>query len=151
MAWLQRAAQSIIATRTDRRFPLPAEIAKICAKILQEDKAREPRLAVMSDPDDAADYDARCALADQLVAGEMGRRAANDGWILPLHEFAQLHRRLPRQPHEIERCIRNAAETNDVYEKCLRGDHPYSQSLVELGKNVMARRDRLAAMVLGRG
>ena len=35
---LQRAAQTIIDTRTDRRFPLPAEIRKVCFEIASDER-----------------------------------------------------------------------------------------------------------------
>lgn len=167
---LAKAAQKIIDTRTDRRFPLPAEIRKVCLEI-----ADEARLAKL--PIDQADAPPRFAsyrykLADELLMTEMGREAARDGWALGLHQFIVEHGRLPdakaRKPFEIwdempgggidkrnlmmteiEYLRRSAQEFEAYRAMCEGGSFPLAGALADLGAGMARRAEELRARVLG--
>lgn len=166
---LTKAAQKIIDTRTDRRFPLPAEIRKVCQEL-----AEEARLAKL--PIDTADAPPRFAsyrhkLADELIMTDMGRQAARDGWVLGLHHFVVEHGRLPdpqkRKPFgvwdempgggidkrtlmltEVEYLRRAAQSFEEYHARCEGSRLPLSQELSRLGASMKARGEELAQRVL---
>lgn len=144
---LDRAAQRMIDTRTDRRFPLPAEIRKACADIAIEDASRQPRLVGTSAPDASGRFG---HLADELVMGPLGREAARGNWVSALHQFVQSKGRLP-EAHEQKRVIQNARDLDDGYADVVAGRcHPEMRgALMKLGASMLARREQLRARVLG--
>lgn len=152
---LERAAQRIIDTRTDRRFPLPAEIRKACNQTSDDKRKEELRIEPPRDPTDPkhiSKYPAwakeRVDLADMLVKGEMGRRAANQGWILSLHDFCRKHARLPLH-HEVTGIQTSAAEFIEAYNVAVRGGWSQAAELAQLGDKMLAKREALRVMVLG--
>jgi len=145
---LRRSAQRIIDSRTDRRFPLPAEIRKVCAQIAEED--RRGRLIVDASPLAnrnmawAAD---RMILARDLLKCETGRTAAREGWILGLWDFCRNNARLP-VGEEVRRIKRESEEFTEAYNTAMRGGFAGARALVALGDQMMARRENLAESVL---
>lgn len=145
---LQRAAQKIIDTRTDRRFPLVAEIHKVCTSIIYDDGLKQQSLSVNPSPEKASVYsESREKWADTLVMGEMGRQAAKEGWILTLHDYARQHGRLP-EPAGIGKLKAQARGFDDALEQCRAGGFQMAVHLRELGTSMLARRQALADMVL---
>lgn len=145
---LARAAKHIERTRTDRRFPLPAEIHKVCAAIY--DDMRKERLIL--DPREAAARSnpwsaERMLLARSLIKSEMGREAARDGWILGLWNFAREQARLP-EADEIARIKRDVQGFFEAYAVVNRGGTQIDRVLRALGDAMLARRDRLAKTAL---
>ena len=147
---LQRAAQTIIDTRTDRRFPLPAEIRKVCFEIASDE--RRSKLAFeggekfkASDPWSPQ----RIRLADELMRTPMGREAAEGGWIVCLHDFVRKNGRLPEFESQKRELIRAAQDFDESYRRVVIGGFPGAKALRELGDKMLARRDALAKRVLG--
>ena len=145
---LQRAAQRIIDTRTDRRFPLVAEIHKVCTSIIYDDGLKQQSLGVNPSPEKQSVYsESREQWADTLVMGEMGRQAAREGWILTLHDYARQHARLP-DPAGIGKLKAQATGFDEALGKCRCGGFPLANHLRELGTSMLARRQKLTEMVL---
>ena len=145
---LKKAAQRIIDTRTDRRFPLPSECKNVCEDIHRVDKLTS--LPVEPPPSKYAEWsESRIKLADDLIASEIGRQAARDGWVLSLHDFVRQQMRLP-SASEIGRVKAGARGFDEAYEICLRGEGGLcNAALVKLGEMMVARREKLRAQVLG--
>lgn len=142
--WVVEAATvRIRESRTERSFPLIAEVRKVCADVLNDDRRSKPTLP--TEPEKREPY----ALADSLVNSEIGRQAAREGWILSLHDFCRTNYRLP-SGIEIDRCRRSAQDMDRAYVEAETGRAgELSRSLAGLGRTMLARRDALAARVLG--
>lgn len=146
---LEPAAQKIIDTRTDRRFPLPAECKKICDEIASKEATEKAMLLPNNNrlPPEFSDW--RIKLADDLIMCPMGREAAKEGWILALHDFARENGKLPTGP-EITRCKAVPKGFDEAYAVCLRGEAGFANNALKaLGDKMIARRKDLAARVLG--
>lgn len=145
---LQRAAQRIVDTRTDRRFPLVAEIHKVCAQIIYDDGIKQQSLGVVQDPEKATPYsESRERWADTLVNGELGREAAREGWILALHDYAREHGKLPDRPGAA-RLKASVAGFERELDRCRGGGWELAPFLVQLGTSMLERREKLTDMVL---
>lgn len=144
---LKRAAQKIIDTRTDRRFPLPSECKKVCNEFAQQDAAEKPgMIADQKLPPAFSDW--RVKLADDLIMCPMGREAAKDGWILALHDFARENGRLPAGG-EISKVKAVRKGFDAAYYGVINGNGGFcSAALKKLGDHMIARRKALADRVL---
>lgn len=129
-AIVERAARLIVATRkAPKVFPLPSEIEEAIAKVIDTDRRASfvpgERKPITSDER----YDARNAawrhdrqrLAVDLVNGPMGRKAAEEGWILSLWDYCRNNGSLPREGHEVERVRRDGIEVSDLMDGLWRG------------------------------
>ena len=144
---LAAAVQRIIDTRTDRRFPLPAEIRKVCNQVaVDSQKGKMSFEPKMGKSDAFSDH--RVRLADELIVGPMGRRATKEGWILSLHDFCRKNARLPSD-YEIKPLITAALGFRDAYEEAIRGGWPGARGLASLGDKMNARREELGKIVNG--
>lgn len=151
---LEGAASRIIATRTDRRFPLPSECKQACDDVRKAMRADSMKstLSMGSAVAHAQNMDwteERLKLATDLMHCEMGREAAKNGWIGILHSFARKNARLPKGA-EIEACKREAKAFDQAYSKCVRGGWPQAKRLEEIGAEMLRRRHELERLVLGR-
>ena len=146
---LKRAAQKIIDTRTDRRFPLIADIHKVCGQIIYDDKLQQKMIpgSTLSAEHAMPMSGERRRLADSLVMGEMGRQAADDGWVLALHDFIRAKGRMP-QPHEVPKLKAEARGFDEALEQCRHGGLDQAKGLAALGVSMLARRQELTEMVL---
>jgi hypothetical protein len=149
---LERAAQRIILTRKDPGFPYLAQCRDACEQIIKLDRAAETPKFVPGSVDPKSlqsKYDQAYAHADWLIMqGPMGKQAANEGWILTLHDFIRENGRLPKD-YEITKCKATAKGFDDDYAKCLRGEAGYmSKSLAGLAETMLKRRYKLTDMVL---
>lgn len=150
---LKRACQRIIDTRKDKYFPLPSECKTRCDEIEKIDKLdeRRPLDPRSTDNPKSGTSDWQFKLADELIMCGIGRRAAQEGWILSLHDFCRLNGRIPTQDHEIRKCIDAARGFDRAYEAVLNGEGGVlAKPLEGLGDAMLARREKLRAMVLGR-
>ncbi len=147
---LNRAAQRIVDTRTDRRFPLPSECKKVCDDISTRDRA-ESGAKLEFDVTKTSPYsDWRIKLADDLIACPLGKDAASEGWILSLHDFARMQGRLPIGS-EITKCKAGAKGFDEAYALCVRGEAgACGRSLRDLGDSMLKRREDLRSKALGK-
>lgn len=146
---LKSALQRLVDTRTDRRFPLPAEIRKACNEVVEW----QNRHKLIPEQQKAAQHleftDDRIKLANGLVCTEMGRTAAREGWILGLWDYARKHGQLPTEGYEIANVQRGRHEFDEGYAIAARSSDPTVRKWLGLGDQMIARRESLARMVLG--
>lgn len=147
---LARAAQRILERRHPKRdgayFPKPAECSDICLDVQKLHKLSEVPLLARPKGDDWSDD--RLALAFDLVNGEMGRRAAREGWVDGLYHFARKNMRLP-QPAEIGTLIAGVRETERIIAELDAGPASMlTTAIIRFGKSVLARRSELKDAVL---
>jgi hypothetical protein len=152
---LDNAARRIIQTRKRTDFPLLADCKAACdeaKKWLDLQEAKLPTGAQHSKPEDIYSAE-RVRLADELIVGPMGRAAVEGNWILALHDFIRINRRLPDQG-EVKRIrsggrpFRGKFQTfEEAYAECVRGEWPQAKKLLELGDKMLKRRAELADRV----
>lgn len=141
---LDKAADLLM--RSSKWFPKPSEIAVACAD------ARE--MLTPSQPFDPAkkknlDWTKESMeRADRLIQSELGRKAADEGWILGLWDH---YRKTPRQPtpKEIIRAKEKAEEFNEAYRESTRIPICQFIGLPKLGELILARRAQKAALTQG--
>jgi len=149
---LAEAAHRIVTTtRTDKyrgpRFPLPADCVAVCEDIVRV-KAAGTRPLIAGPSVDPWTKD-RFALANDLMRTEMGRTAAREGWVLALWHFAWANARLPAGG-ELTAIKAAAAGLHEAVSICEAGQGgACSKALANLGRQIMAKGDRLKAKVLG--
>lgn len=145
---LAKAASAIIETRKDRRFPLPSECREACMKILEREKSEKliGQLPLERAYPEFSQH--REKLADDLVMGELGQRAAREGWISALHQFCRKTMRLP-EGADINRCINDARGFDRALDQARGGGcGPFSRHIADLGVSMLQRRQDLTDMVL---
>jgi hypothetical protein len=148
---LDRAAQKLIDTRTDRRFPLPSECKKICDEIASRDHHEQQASRLTPDTKLPPMYSEwRVKLADDLIMCPLGREAAKEGWILALHDFARENGRLP-VGGEITKTKAVPKGFDDAYQFAMRGGAGKMgfDLIKNIGDPMISRRKDLAARVLG--
>ena len=111
---LQEAANLLLATRKERRFPLPAECIEACQEIENRlelkktaEKLRERNVPKRLPLDGKEWTKERVEMANRLMRSEVGRLAAQEGWIVALHDFCREQKRLPTKFEALD--IREAA------------------------------------------
>lgn len=153
---LAHACRDIIVTRGKRQgeqwMPTIAECIKACrdAQFLIDGEKNKGKLPLGAGPLEkkfAIWSDERRVLADQLIMTSQGKQAAQEGWILGLHNFIREHARVPRQSEE--NALRTSSrEFEEEYRKCLSGGFACAKPLAELGTKMLQRREELAELVL---
>lgn len=156
---LDRAAQRIIMSKTDPGFPYLAECRKACEEIIKLERAeRTPKFdEAERDKVKYASADWQAKLADDLIMSVrfgLAKRAAQEGWVLSLHDFARENNRLPERDWEIRKCVDAARGFDQAYEELLRDkahgrSTPLQNSLIHLGDGMRQRREKYRQMVLG--
>jgi hypothetical protein len=143
-AWvIDAAATRIVHDRSSDRFPLPAEVRKICFQIVAEDRASKPTL--QTETKHANPY----KLADELMAGALGKRAAREGWALTLRDFIAEKHRLPEEG-EVRRLIRVRDEFVGKLNECIAGKGGnFGGGLTTLGRSMAKREHEIASRLLG--
>ena len=145
---LKKASELVVQTRKYRSFPLVSECIDACNDAQKWINAQKPALALqdpMLIPQWSRD---RTLLADDLVMGALGRRAANEGWISALHQFCRKEMRLPND-EEIKACIERARGFDEGLEMAKNGEcGAQSHHVAQLGMTMLARRQELVDMVL---
>jgi len=144
---LEKAGDAILRNHRGRSFPTPSEIAAACA----DARASSTREVTPESKVDPAWSNARVALADKLIRTPLGRTAADEGWILALHDFIRVNGRLPEQG-EIGPLRAKARGFDDAYASVLRGETgPLTGALRRLGDTFLAKRDKYSRMTGDRG
>ena len=147
---LAQAAQKILTTRHPKRdgafFPKPAECSDICVEIQRWSKASETPLLAKPNPNDWSDE--RLSMAFDLLKGEMGRRAAREGWVSALYHFCRKNVRLPNAD-EIGGCIASAKNVERIMAEIeQREPSAFNNAVLGLGRSVLQRGNELADRVL---
>jgi hypothetical protein len=143
---LKTAAEHILDTRKIRKFPLPAECREECERIEGEiaAKARKERKERKNEDPGSPE---RILLANKMLLSEGGQQAAEEGWVIPFHDFCRTQGRLPTRFE--------AADLKSRWQEWQRRN----QSMVEkdglprviraIRKALEAKRTRLTAIALG--
>lgn len=140
---LDRAADILIRTHKRNSFPKPSDIVTVCEDVLSMKTISAPL-----PPKHPEWTPERVKLADKLIVSDMGRIAADEGWILSLHDFCRKKSRLPSE-HEIDRIKRDARGFDDAYGLVCGKPDAISIKLKQLGKTMLERRNRYAEMAHG--
>jgi len=102
----------------------------------------------MKEPVDLSWTTAAVATADRLIVCDLGRLAADEGWILSLHDFCRKNRALPndRQVGDLRLAARRFDEAFALARslKTKQG-----RALMELGATMLAGRDDCARIAYG--
>lgn len=140
------ACTEIMKFHKSRVFPTPAQCRKACEEVCEQrgQAAQRAPLPVFH----PAWSKQVIAKADNLIRCDLGSRAANEGWILSLHDFCRNKQRLPVN-HEIAGCMNSAKEFDNAYRQAQELGGSMGHSLVKLGNAMLARRDRCARVTDG--
>jgi hypothetical protein len=149
---LQRAADRMLAERKQRKFPLPAECLEAC-RAAQDEIVAEARRENDAQKQGAKSNDpwsaGRVKLADRMMDSDPGRQAAQEGWIVSLHDFCREEARLPNR-FEAERvrtaALRRKAEREER-EREFGGSPKIIRSVAQAMK---AKERRLCSMASGK-
>lgn len=140
----EMAADKILREHRRRSFPHVSDIVGACADIESLKPTHVASHIIQSE--DPVWGPKAFAAANKLIDCDMGKEAARDGWVLGLHEFARLKRRLPK-PAEKAGII----ETSRFVDDCAEGRMELGvlhKSLLELANSIRAKRAELATRVL---
>jgi hypothetical protein len=144
---LNKAADLLIREfRPSQRkpWPTPNEICTACVD------ARTMMAPPQSNKDPYQEWSEKAfRRADALIASDLGREAADSGWIAALHDFCREYGRLPNDA-ESYRCKVHAAEFNEAYRNVCGLNGEVRGPLKGLGDKMLAKRNRLAAIAHGR-
>jgi hypothetical protein len=139
---LDGAVDHLAATHKFRTWPLPAEILVACersaAALHRPTSAPARGLPPEWSPE-------AVTKADQLVAGDLGRQAAQEGWILALHDHCRRYGRLP-DDRGVFRCKSQAKGVDEELAR-LTDASSISTGLRRLGQAIVERRNALAQRV----
>jgi hypothetical protein len=91
---------------------------------------------------------ARIAEANHLIQGEIGRRAADEGWILGLWDHCRNHRKLP-SAGEIYEIKQATAEAREAYESMAHRPTSAREALEQLWATLEQRRPNLGRLARG--
>ena len=142
----EEACTLLMKTYKSNRFPKPAECRKACESVCEERGQSGQRTPIA--PMNPEWSKASLAAADNLIRCDLGRRAANEGWVLGLHDFCRKKNRLP-QNNEIGALMASAKEFDASYRQAQIMKGPLGAAIVELGTTMLARRDRCARVTDG--
>lgn len=143
---LDRAADKLIAMHvpTQRRpWPMPNEIVNACV----EARRWMPDLNKTTERNLEWTAEAR-AKAFDIIRSPMGRRAAEEGWVLSMWDTARKTGRA-LTASEIARCKEIAVEFDQAYAACIKNPTELNRSLLKLGDSMIERRKRYARHARG--
>lgn len=154
---LERACREIILTRGKRQgeqwMPTIAECLNACkeARYWIEAERQKQALPLIKETINkgrtAYSTERKVFVRNNLIRGEMGKRAANEGWARALQDFCRANNRLP-EGQEIDKLIRLSRQTFEIYEGLLRKTDAVSRVCAETGRLMMEREKALADYIL---
>jgi hypothetical protein len=144
---LEKACESIIRNRKDRRFPVLAECRAACtdAKRWLEMDRHKGELSTGTVPGNASWQDwteDAFKFSRDAMSGPMGLQAAKEGWIGCLDAYLRQHRRAPSEG-EIPTLKRQAKGFDETYAACVRGGFKDAAKWEEMGAEMLRRRNKL--------
>jgi hypothetical protein len=141
---LDKAADIVLRTHKGHRYPPVSEILSAAAD------ARESLVDRAPVPDKFPDWSEEAIeKADELIRCEIGKRAADEGWVFALHTFCRKNRRLPARG-EIGGCINEARGFDDAYSDNARQNTDLHRALNRLGDSMHRMRGYLGEIANGR-
>ena len=160
---LDEAIEKILNSRTgkgsdDRRFPLPGEIRKVCDQIIL-DRKRPSMLDAEAEAQKSSPWSRGRSkfVVEHLLSGEMGKRAAREGWIGSLFDECRARNALPSE-NEVWKIKETSRKFQETRQMCHAGAGWPSTALglsmggacANLGDTIEKRNRLLASIVLGR-
>ena len=145
---LDVAAQDMLANRTARSFPLPAECNAVCKHAVDtvrygshaksEQGNRHEHLPFEQRYPEWEDW--RIKTANELVCSEIGRQALREKWIVALHDFCRTQKRLPDK-HELVNVRAKGISAQKDFEALVEKSplNPLVGNLITLRKAMFAR------------
>jgi len=141
---IDAAATRIVHDRTSDKFPLPADVRRVCFQVVADDKQKQPRM------DEPAHVQDPYKLASELIQCSMGKRAAREGWALTLRDFVVSNGRLPDSEREISKMIATRDTFLNNVRDCMEGrGGAVGGSLSKLGLSMVKREYEIAQRILG--
>lgn len=138
---LKNAGDRLIAEA--KFWPRPAEVNDLCHALMPPPSSSDFK------PDLNWTGDA-IRTANDLIHSDLGRRAADEGWIGAMHDHIRVHRSLPT-PSEVAVLKQQAAATDQAYRDCVEGrGGVFGEALANFGATIMAKRRQLADIAYGR-
>lgn len=145
---LQRAADGLLATRSQRKFPLLAECLDAC-RIARDEIAGEAKRENDDQRQTAKSKDPwspeRIKLANGMMKSDLGQQAAAEGWIVSLHDFCREQARLPNR-FEAEKVRSAALQRKAEREERERNFGGNPRMIQAVAKAMEAKRARLSAL-----
>lgn len=145
-AILQEAAKRIMRRRNYTNFPMIAECVQACNEVIEERSKSVPSRS--HSPLYPEWSDERVAEANLMLNSAVGRKAAEEGWIIGLWDFCRNRRRLP-QHHEVPKIIAGSREAWAAM-KQINPDNPLALVLKKTAAVLRDRRTDLTAIAEGR-
>ena len=144
---LEQAAKDLSRRRKNEYFPILSECINACQDAKHWIEMASPKLKFKAAQDAEPGSDDRQRLADQLIMGEMGRQAANEGWVLTLWCYVRDNGRLPEQ-RQISKLRAEAKGFDHALDQCRAGGWQQAMPLAALGSSILAKRQELTERVL---
>ncbi len=151
---LQLAADQLIAKRNHRNFPLLAECLQACRDAQEQiaiQQQREAENAHKTNPKPSGDpwSEQRVRQADRMMASEIGRLAAEEGWIIHLHDWCREQGRLPNK-FEGEKVRAKGLAIKAEREEMARKGGASNPIVKSIARAMISKRNRLSAIAFGR-
>jgi len=142
--WLIDAATTrIVHDRTSDRFPLPADVRRVCFQVLADDRQSKPGPEISKMQRDPYGF------ANEFIYCELGKRAAQEGWVLSLRDFVVKEGRLPTES-EIRKLISIRDKFLQDLIDCIDGRGGIMGGpLSKLGRSMAKREYEIAQRVIG--
>jgi hypothetical protein len=142
---MDAAVEIILKTRRQRSWPTIGDCVAACQEAREE---AAPKWTPI--PERFPEWSKeRIEKADRLIVSALGQKAADEGWILGLHDFCRNKERLPRQD-EVPKIKASSHEFDEYYGIVARGDGGVlSAPLRRLGDSLLERRNKYARMAWG--
>lgn len=124
---LEHAAKLLRTTRTTRTLPTIADCLEACKQArdtLQAPAKRRHGSDQVKWPEWAPE---RQRLADDLIRSEIGRKAADEGWLIGLWDFCRKEKRQPNR-FEAERIAQESRKTWQIVDEVI-------QAMIENGQD----------------
>lgn len=143
---LDKACDLVLRNNRYKTWPTIGECVSCCEDAIEKTTADAPRNFDAKHPEWS---DARVEAADRMIVCELGRRAADEGWILALWDFAREKQRLPRE-HECGALISKSRGFGDAYSQVCAGNGGILEvQLMSFGESILARRNAKADIAWG--
>ena len=146
-AVLSDSAEEFIRTRKNQNFPSIAECNAIASRV--DARKKPPPQKSGSDHDKDWTREA-IAKADVLIQSDLGKIAAQQGWIGALHTFCRKHGHLP-YGDDVERVKQTQRDFILSKRSCEKGGWPLAKALLALANSMDDKAEKLAKIALGEG
>ena len=137
---LKQAGDRLV--REAKFWPRPAEVNELCHALVP---------APTLNPEKNVDWTGEAiGKSNFLIQSDMGRQAADEGWIGALHDHCRVHRTLPT-PSEVSVLKAKSKATDRAYQDCVeRRGGMFGKDLANLGASIMEKRRQLGEIAYGR-